>query len=84
MKVKIKKEDNMKRTLVIILMAILSMVLVHGNADALVGLCSDCHTMHDRQGDVDQGTTGAQERLLVSSCIACHTSTTAGAKLTTL
>ncbi|UCE72142.1 MAG: hypothetical protein JSU99_02215, partial [Nitrospiraceae bacterium] len=66
----------MKRTILIMFMAILSMVLTYGNADAQLVLCSACHTMHDSQDGQDVGATGPQQRLLIDSCIGCHTGAT--------
>ena len=39
-------------------------------------ICSDCHTMHDSVGRVDQGDTDPQDYLLIRSgdalCLSCH------------
>lgn len=64
----------MKKTMIIWLITLLSVVLVYGFANAaLTGVCSSCHTMHDSQNGVsDLGTTGQQPYLTLYSCLACH------------
>jgi predicted CXXCH cytochrome family protein len=76
--VKTRREDDMKRTTIIIFMAVLSMVLTYGYADAQLVLCSACHTMHDSQDGQEWpgGAAGPQQRLLINSCIGCHTGAT--------
>ncbi len=71
----------MKKTIIIGLVALLSLVLTYGFADAKVsGLCVNCHTMHGYQGGVEWAwKKGASEAggpygsLLVGTCLGCHT-----------
>ncbi|UCH82038.1 MAG: hypothetical protein JSW20_05265 [Nitrospiraceae bacterium] len=52
---------------------------------AVTGECSNCHTMHDRQGaDTDIGETGAQGKLLKAGCAGCHTGPRVAAGLNSL
>jgi hypothetical protein len=77
-------EKEMKKTIVVGLIALLSVVSVYGFADAKVsGLCSDCHTMHFSQNGIDPvGATGPNAHLLLNSCLGCHAGTgIAGAPL---
>ncbi|MBE0425676.1 MAG: hypothetical protein IBX72_03410 [Nitrospirae bacterium] len=74
----------MRKTIIIIsLVALLTVVLTYGIADAKVtGPCSNCHTMHNSQqgahmqylapGEEDIGPKGA---LLRGTCLGCHTAT---------
>lgn len=66
----------MRKTLITVFMALLSVVLTYGLANAVVGgVCSGCHTMHDSQdGSGDEGAAGTQGYLLTAGCYACHTS----------
>ncbi len=70
----------MKKTLIISLIALLSVVLVYGFADAKVsGRCDGCHTMHYSQdGGVPTGADagGPFGALLKNSCVGCHSNTT--------
>ncbi|MFZ3138942.1 MAG: cytochrome c3 family protein [Thermodesulfovibrionales bacterium] len=66
----------MKKILIVGVIALLSLVLTYGFANAAVtGTCVTCHTMHDSQNGVsDLGTTGQQPYLTLYSCLACHVS----------
>lgn len=67
----------MKRTIIISLVALLSLVLISGVAHAAVsGPCANCHTMHYSQGgspDASWGSSGPYDSLLTNDCIGCHT-----------
>lgn len=75
----------MKKNLIISLIALLSVVLVYGFAEAKVGgLCSNCHTMHYSQDGAAPtgGSGGPNAHLLLNGCLGCHTGTgIAGAPL---
>jgi hypothetical protein len=58
--------------------------MIYSLADAIGGVCSDCHTMHDSQNNADQGATGPQEQLLLDDCIGCHSGTIADGNLNSL
>jgi len=71
----------MKRIMFISLIAILSVVLVYGFADARITskVCSDCHTMHNSQDGAAQArddggslTATPIGNLLKGTCIGCH------------
>lgn len=66
----------MKKKLIVGVIALLSLALTYGFANAAVtGTCSSCHTMHDSQNGVgDIGSPGQQPYLTLFSCLACHTS----------
>lgn len=69
----------MKKTLIIGLISLLSIVLVYGFADAKVtGACVNCHTMHNSQNNLPM-TFGASttpiDALLRGTCIGCHSDT---------
>lgn len=67
----------MRKTLIISLIAMLSVVLAYGFADAKVsGACYKCHTMHNSQAGTDVYSGGAQVHLLNNTCLGCHTTTT--------
>jgi predicted CXXCH cytochrome family protein len=71
----------MKKTMIIGLISLLSIVLVYGFADATVGgRCDNCHTMHNSQGgaamNYDASAT-PNALLLRGSCIGCHAQNTA-------
>ncbi len=71
----IKEEGKMKKVLLTMFLVLMSVVMVSGNADAITGACSNCHTMHNSQGGSDVDAAGPNERLLSASCIACHKGT---------
>lgn len=77
----------MRKTFVITFLILLSVVLISGSAYAIVGVCSNCHTMHNSQngqgevqtyagGTITTGVTTPQDNLLKASCIACHAGST--------
>ncbi len=43
----------------------------------VTGPCSNCHTMHNSQGGSVVAAGGPNESLLVSSCVGCHSSSSA-------
>lgn len=79
----------MRKTSIVMLLILLSVVLVSSTAFAISGVCSNCHTMHNSQnglgevqtyngnGGLNTGVTTPQQYLLKADCIACHTGTTA-------
>jgi hypothetical protein len=64
----------MKKKLSICLVALLSLVLVYGFADAAVsGRCDNCHTMHNSQNGANMaGQDTPYAHLTRSSCLGCH------------
>lgn len=67
----------MRKTLILCLIALLSVVLIYGFADAKIGgQCANCHTMHNSQDGkpVMYGTqTGPADALLKGyKCLGCH------------
>jgi len=64
-----------KRT-VIIIVVFLSSVLMYGYADAISGVCSNCHVMHNSQNNEPVNDEGPQDYLLNAGCVACHTAPT--------
>jgi predicted CXXCH cytochrome family protein len=86
---KMKGSGKMKKTSIVMLLILLSVVLVSGSAYAIGGLCYSCHTMHNSQGGLGEvqtysgisGTitpnvTTPQQYLLKADCIACHAGST--------
>ncbi len=73
----------MRRKAIIMFLLLLGVVLVSGNAYAISGVCSNCHTMHDSQNGVQVTTGGPYQFLLAASCIACHTGATGQTNATT-
>lgn len=68
----------MKKTLIISLVALLSIALSCGFAYAVVqGQCANCHTMHNSQNGVDVAAGGPYETLLIYDCMGCHGQNTA-------
>jgi len=85
---KINKEvGNMKKVLMVMFFAVLSLALVYGNADAKVGgQCSNCHTMHNSQGGLNESKDFSGEltgtpnpQLTKSTCLGCHNGQVTGA-----
>jgi len=67
---KTREVDNMRKTIMAILLAVLSVALVSVSANAAItGKCSDCHTMHASQ---DGTATTPNDNLTKFSCIGCH------------
>jgi hypothetical protein len=77
----------MRKTLMLSLTVLLSVLLSYGLALAITGQCSNCHTMHNSQdgvgvvqtyanGVITTGVSTPQDYLLVASCIACHSGST--------
>ncbi len=63
----------MRKSFLVIILTFLALSLTFGNANAVTGQCSGCHTMHDSQGGADVGQANAQGELLNSGCAGCHT-----------
>jgi predicted CXXCH cytochrome family protein len=82
-----KEVKKMRKALITMFVALLSLVLVYGYADAQVaGQCSGCHTMHNSQNGTDMAkdfdgvaTATANKNLTVSSCLGCHNGVASGA-----
>jgi predicted CXXCH cytochrome family protein len=68
-----KEEIKMRKILLTLLMVLVALALAYGNAEALTGQCSNCHTMHDSQDGSDEGVAGTQLQLLKAGCVSCHT-----------
>lgn len=67
-----------KKTLLTIFLVFLSVVMVYGYADAIGGVCSNCHTMHNSQNGVAIDAGGPNNQLLKGDCVGCHTQNDAG------
>jgi hypothetical protein len=83
---KTKEGKKMRKVLITLFLVSLSVVLVHGAAYAISGICSVCHTMHNSQdgSSMAQDFGGAplatpQPNLTVSTCLGCHNGQAAGA-----
>lgn len=64
---------EIKKTLIIGLIALLSVVLTYRFADAVTGACVNCHTMHNSQNGTAVVTAGPQEALVrYAGCAGCH------------
>lgn len=76
-----KEEKIMKRILITLFVAALSVLLIHGYADAKVsGTCSACHTMHNSQDGTAANFDGddtPNSKLLKGGCVGCHAQNTA-------
>lgn len=76
-----KEVKKMRKTLIIGLVSLVSIVLAYGFADATVsGRCDNCHTMHNSQGGAPMNYDASaipNALLLRGSCIACHAQNTA-------
>lgn len=73
----------MRKILIIGLVALLSLVLTYGFADAKVsGACVNCHTMHNSQNGTAMATygggTGPNDALTRGNCLGCHGYSTGG------
>jgi len=75
-----KEVMKMRKTLITVVVALLSVILVYGNVNAITGQCSNCHTMHNSQNGSTVDASGPSQRLLNASCIACHKEDTTGGK----
>lgn len=69
----------MKKTMLLLAIALMVMVMSSGSAFAISGSCANCHTMHYSQnGTAPVGATGGPNaKLLLNSCLGCHAQTTA-------
>ena len=47
-----KEVTDMRKTLLTVFLIFLSVVISYGIADAISGVCSNCHTMHNSQNGV--------------------------------
>jgi len=65
----------MKKALMIC-MGIAALVVFSSPAfSAVSGVCSECHTMHNSQGNAVMATGGPHPTLLMNNCLGCHTTT---------
>lgn len=70
----------MKKTLFVVLLAVMALVLVNGvSSAAITGTCGTCHTMHNSQDganvtydDAGALTSTPRAYLLIGSCVYCH------------
>jgi hypothetical protein len=83
---KTKEGKKMRKMLITLFLVSLSVVLVHGTAYAVSGICNQCHTMHNSQDGSSMAQTfggaplaTAQPNLTVSTCLGCHNGQAAGA-----
>lgn len=80
----------MRKILIIGFIALLSLVLTYGFADArITGPCVNCHTMHNSQNGVSMATYGGFGtppffRLLRGNCLGCHGQSSSGNAVETL
>lgn len=70
-----KEETKMKRLLLAMCLVIVVAFAFYGTANAIGGVCSNCHTMHNSQDGADVVVGGPNNVLLKSSteCLGCHT-----------
>jgi predicted CXXCH cytochrome family protein len=76
----VKEVKGMRKTLMIVFAVLLSVVLVYGYANAIQGVCSNCHTMHNSQHDSQYSGAmgdGPNGYLLRYACVACHSGSNA-------
>jgi predicted CXXCH cytochrome family protein len=67
-----KEERKMKKVLFLMLLVLVVAFAFYGTADAISGVCSGCHTMHDSQDGSQVSDSGPNDQLLLSSCLGCH------------
>jgi predicted CXXCH cytochrome family protein len=65
---------KMRKTFLTMFLILLSVLLMYGYADAISGVCSGCHTMHNSQNGESVTGGAAVDLLLKSTCVGCHTS----------
>jgi predicted CXXCH cytochrome family protein len=81
---KSKEVKNLRKSILVMFLMFLTIVLAYGYADAISGVCSNCHTMHNSQNNAAEAEDylgadlAAQEQLLKSNCIGCHATTGTG------
>ncbi len=73
---KTKEVENMRKFLVTISLVFLSVVVMYGYADAISGVCSNCHTMHNSQDGASITGGAPNDQLLNFGCVGCHTAST--------
>jgi hypothetical protein len=75
-----KEVVKMRKTIMTVLLALLSVALVTVSANAAItGHCSDCHTMHNSQDGAAVNAGGTNDNLTKFSCIGCHSGSVAAA-----
>jgi hypothetical protein len=70
-------EKEMKKLMLIVMIGFVAGALVAflgTPAMAVTGQCANCHTMHNSQGGSEVATGGPFGRLLLDTCIGCHSS----------
>lgn len=70
------EEGEMKKSIILMGLMMLSVFMISGSAYAISGECSNCHTMHNSQNDTQIDSNGPNQQLLSASCVACHTAST--------
>ena len=79
-KQKTKEVAKMRKTIMAVLLALLSIALVSVSANAAItGHCSDCHTMHNSQDGAPVDGAGPNDNLTKFSCVGCHSGAVAAA-----
>lgn len=69
---KTKEVNQMRKTLMVVFLALLSVVLVSGYASAITGQCGSCHTMHNSQDGDPVDAAGPNDNLTKFACLGCH------------
>lgn len=70
----------MKKTFLVVLLAVMALVFVNGvSTAAITGTCGTCHTMHNSQDganvtldDSGAATSTPRDNLLIGGCVYCH------------
>jgi predicted CXXCH cytochrome family protein len=77
---KTKEVIKMRKIIMAVLLAFLSVTLVSVSAYAAIsGTCSDCHTMHNSQDGAAVDSSGTNDNLTKFDCIGCHSGNIAAA-----
>jgi predicted CXXCH cytochrome family protein len=69
---KFKEVGTMKKIFLTMLLVCVAVVFVTVDANAINGVCSGCHTMHDSQNNAAVASGGRQNNLLNAGCPTCH------------
>ncbi|MBI4843215.1 MAG: hypothetical protein HY809_02680 [Nitrospirae bacterium] len=67
----------MKKVLFTMFVVLAAAFMLYGIADAISGVCSGCHTMHNSQDGAAVNGSGPADILLKSDCMGCHTTASA-------
>lgn len=68
-----KEVKCMRKILLTLSLVVMALTFTAVNADAISGVCSNCHTMHNSQDGADVDALGPSGQLLNAGCVACHT-----------